>query len=93
MGDWLTDFWVVLCHPRRTQLAIAFGVLFFVGIMAMGRVMVDRLDLHGPLAAVTNVVREALLHRYDKVAWAALGSLALLVVKAYRRDRRRLMGA
>lgn len=93
MGDWLTEFWVVLCHSRRTQLAIAFGVLLFVGIMAMGRVMVDGLDLHGPLAAVTNVVREALLHQYDKVAWAALGSFALLAVKFYRRDRRRLIGA
>lgn len=93
MGDWLTEFWVVLCYSRRTQLAFTFGVLFFVGIMAMGRVMVDGLDLHGPLATVTNVVREALLHRYDKVAWAALGSFVLLAVKAFRRDRRRLMGA
>jgi hypothetical protein len=33
MGDWLTEFWVVLCHSRRTQLEIAFGILFFVGVI------------------------------------------------------------
>lgn len=92
MSDWLEEVWVVLCHSRKTQLAIAFGVLFFVGIMVLGRALVGGLELHGPLAALTDVVRDKLMHRYDKAAWAALGSFALLAVKTYRKDRRRLLG-
>lgn len=30
--------------------------------------------------------------RYDKAAWAALGSFALLAFRTYRKDRRRLLG-
>lgn len=84
---------MVLCHSSRTQLAIAFGVFFFVGILLMGQVLVGSLELHGPLAALTEVVRDKLMHRYDKAAWAVLASFALLAVKTYRKDRRRLLGA
>lgn len=92
MSDWFEEVWVVLCHSRKMQLAIAFGVFFFVGIMVLGQVLVGGLELHGPLAALTDVVRDELMHRYDKAAWAALGSFALLAVKTYRKDRRRLLG-
>lgn len=84
---------MVLYHSSRTQLAIAFGVFFFVGILLMGQVLVGSLELHGPLAALTEVVRDKLMHRYDKAAWAVLASFALLAVKTYRKDRRRLLGA
>lgn len=79
MSDWLDEFWMVLC--------------FFVGILLMGQGLVGSLELHGPLAALTDVVRDKLMHRYDKAAWAALASFALLAVKTYRKDRRRLLGA
>lgn len=93
MSDWFEEVWVVLCHSRKMQLAIAFGVFFFVGIMVLGQVLVGGFELHGPLAALTDVVRDELMHRYDKAAWAALGGFALLAVKTYRKDRRRLFGA
>ncbi|WP_374590336.1 hypothetical protein [Aquabacterium sp.] len=93
MSGWLEEFWIVLCHSSRTQLAIASGLFFFVGILLMGQVFVGSLELHGPLAALTGVVREKLMHRYDKAAWAALASFGLLAVKTYRKDRRHLLGA
>jgi len=93
MSDWFDEVWVVLCHSSRTQLAIAFGLFFFVGILLMGQGLVGNLELHGPLAALTEAVRDKLMHRYDKAAWAALASFALLAVKTYRKDRRRLLGA
>lgn len=76
MRDWLEEVWSVFCHSTKTQLAVAFGAFFFVGIMVMGQVLVGGLELHGPLVALTNVVRDNLMHRYDKAAWAALGSFA-----------------
>lgn len=93
MSDWLDEFWMVLRHSSRTQLAIGFGLFFFVGILLMGQVLVGSLELHGPLAALTDAVRDKLMYRYDKAAWAALASFALLAVKTYRKDRRRLIGA
>lgn len=92
MGDLFTEIGVVLCHSTRTQLAIGFGVFFFVGILVMGQVLASGIELHGPMAALTEVVRENLIHRTDKAAWAALGSFSLLAIKAYRKDRRRLFG-
>lgn len=92
MGSWLEEVRVVLSYSTKTQLAIALGIFFFLGITAMGQLLVGGLELHGPLAAVTNILREKLMHRYDKAAWLAFGAFALLAVKTYRMDRRRLLG-
>lgn len=92
MSDWLAEIWVVLCHSTRTQLAIVLGAIFFVGILLMGQLLVSGLALHGLMAPLTDVVRDRLMHRYDKVAWVALVSFFLLAIKFYRKDRRRLLG-
>lgn len=92
MSDWFDEIWMVLCHSSRTQLAIAFGLFLFVGVMLMGPVLVGSLELLGPLTALTDIVRDKLMHRYDKAAWVALASFGLLAVKTYRKDRRRLLG-
>lgn len=92
MSDWFTEVWVVFCLSTRTQFAIAFGVIFFVGILLMGQVLVGGIELHGLMAPLTDEVRDRLMHRYDKLAWVALGSFFLLAIKFYRKDRRRLLG-
>ena len=92
MRDWLAEMWVVLCYSTRTQLALAFGMAFFVGVLLMGDVLVGRFELHGPLAPLTEAIRDALMHRYDKAAWTALGGFLLAAIKTYRKDRRRLLG-
>jgi hypothetical protein len=92
MGDFFAEVGVVLCHSTKTQAAIGFGVFFFIGILVMGQVLTGGIELQGPLAALTDVVRENLMHRYDKAAWAVLGSFFLLAIKSYRKDRRRFFG-
>lgn len=82
----------MLCYSTRTQLAIIFGAAFFVGILLAGQSLVGGLELHGPLAPLTDVIRDRLMHRYDKAAWIGLGSFWLLAIKIYRKDRKRLMG-
>jgi len=89
---WLTETWVVLCHSTRTQVALALGVLCFVGTLVMGELLVGGLELQGPLAPLTDVVRDKLLHRYDKAAWVTLFGFIVAAVKAHRKDRRRLLG-
>jgi hypothetical protein len=90
--DWLAEMWVVLCYSTRTQLALAFGMTFFVGIMLVGDLLVGRVELHGPTAPLTDVIRDALRHRYDKAAWMPLGGFLLVAIKAFRKDRRCILG-
>ncbi len=92
MNDVLAEAWVVLCYSTRTQVAIICGAAFFVGILLAGQSLVGGLELRGPLAPLTDVIRDRLMHRYDKAAWIALGSCLLLAVRFYRKDRRRLLG-
>lgn len=92
MIGWLAESWFVFCRSAKTQWAVAFGVLFFVGIRAMGEALTGNFELHGPLAALTDALRDVFMHRYDKAAWAALATFALLAIKTYRKDRRRILG-
>lgn len=92
MNDLFAEVLVVLSHSTKTQLAIAFGLISFASILLLGEVMVMRIEFHGLLSPMTDVVKDVLMHRYDKVAWGAFGSFALLAFKTYRKDRRRLLG-
>jgi hypothetical protein len=92
MSDWFSEFLVVLGYSTRTQLALVCGALFFVGILLTGKVLVGGLELPGSLMPVTEVVRDGLMQRYDRLAWSALGGFLLLAVKTYRKDRRKILG-
>lgn len=92
MNDIFAEAWIVLCYSTRAQLAIICGAVFFVGILLTGQSLVGGLELHGPLAPLTEVFRDQLMHRYDKAAWIALGSFWFLAIKFYRKDRKRLLG-
>lgn len=92
MRDLLEEVWIVVSHSTKTQLALAFAVIFFVGFMLVGQMLVERIELHGVMAPLTDVIQELLLHRYRKAAWIALVGFLLLAVRLYRKDRRRLLG-
>lgn len=92
MGDLLEEAWVVFRYSTKTQLAIAFGVISFVSILLLGEVLVGGVEFHGAFTPLTDVFKAKLMHRYQQVAWVALGSFALLALKTYRKDRRRLLG-
>lgn len=92
MREWLADGLVVFAHSPKTQFAVALGITFFAGTLRIGHLLVDGLELSGPIAPVADVIRDALMHRYDKAAWMALGGFLLVAIKTYRKDRRRLLG-
>ena len=92
MHEALGEFLVVLAHSTKTQIAAIFGLAFFVGMMLAGDYFTSQLEMHGIFAPLTDVIREKIAHRYDKVAWASLLSFSLLAFKCYRRDRKRIMG-
>ncbi len=91
MRDALEEFLVVLAYSTKTQLAVIFGLAFFVGTMVVGDYFTSHLEIHGILAPLTDVIREKIAHRYDKVAWGSLAGFFLLAVKCYKKDRKRLL--
>lgn len=91
MQGWLTETLVVLAYSSRTQLALVLGLASFLGFMLAGEYFVGRIEFHGLLAPLTDVVREQIGHRYDKAAWTSLVAFLLLAVKLHRKDRKRLM--
>lgn len=91
MREALEEFLIVLAYSTKTQLVVIIGMAFFVGTMVAGDYFTRHLELHGVLAPLTDVVREKIAHKYDKVAWAALISFLFLAVKSYKKDRKRLL--
>ena len=92
MREVLDEFLLVLASSTRTQLALLFGLVFFVVMMAAGNHFATQIELHGALAPLTEVVRAKIAHHYDKAAWATLWSFLFLAVKSYKKDRKRLIG-
>jgi hypothetical protein len=91
MKDWLAEWLVVLAYSWRTQFALVLGVVAFMGLMLAGDYLVGKIELHGALAPLTELVRDQLFQRYDKAAWTSLAACLLLALKLYRKDRRRLL--
>lgn len=91
MQSYLMEFLVVVSLSKRTQAAIFCAVLFFIGIQLVGDYLVHDMTFNGPLAALSEVIREKVLHRYEKAAWVALVSFLLVAARFYRKDRLRLL--
>lgn len=91
MREAVEEFLVVLAYSTKTQLAVIFGLAFFLGTLVAGDYFTSHLEIHGILAPLTDVVREKMVHRYDKVAWVILVSFLFLAVKCYKKDRKRLL--
>lgn len=92
MREALEESLVVLTYSTKTQMAVMFGLAFFVGTLIAGDYFASHLEFHGPLAPLTEMFREKIAHRYDKAAWAALGSFLFLAAKCYKKDRKRFLG-
>jgi hypothetical protein len=87
MPNWLLETIAVIALSKRTQWAIIFGCLFFIGINLMGIYVLSNFELHGPAAGLTEVIKQKLASRYDKIAWGALFSFLGLAFKFYRKDK------
>lgn len=91
MREVLIEFFAVISYSTKTQLAILFGLVFFVGSLAAGDYFASHFELHGPLAPMAHVIREKIIHRYDKAALAILIGFFVLAAKCYKKDRKRLL--
>ncbi len=91
MMIWFEEFLYIVAYSKRTQLAIWLGLISFVVILVVGEYFVGRIAFDGPLAPMTEMVQKALYERYDKAAWASLGSFLLLAIKFYRKDKKKLL--
>lgn len=91
MREALEEFLVVLAYSTKTQLAVMCGLAFFMGTMIAGDYFTTRMEIHGTLSPLTEMIREKIAHRYDKVAWGVLFSFLLLAAKFYKKDRKRLL--
>lgn len=90
---WLADVLMILGFSKRTQWAILLGVVGFIGINIFGHSQLANFELHGVMVPFTEIVRDKLLHRYDKIAYGCLGSFWLLAIKLYRLDKKRFYGS
>jgi len=92
LREWLIEIWIVFCYSTKTQLALGLGLIVFLGFPALGEVIVGQIELPGPMAPLSDAIRDKLTHRYDKLAWIAFIGFLALAIKSYRKDRRRLIG-
>lgn len=92
MRESFEEFLVVLSYSTKTQLALIFGVVFFVITMVAGDYFYTHMEIQGILSPLSDVIRESILQRYDKVAWIALFGFIVLAAKCYEKDRNRLFG-
>ena len=91
MREALEELLIVLAYSAKTQVAILFGLVFFVVTMSIGHYFSTHLEMHGVLAPLTEMVRDNISRRYDKAAWGTLLALLLLAAKSYKKDRKRLL--
>ncbi len=92
MKDYLTEILIVIAYSGRTQAALALGMIGFITINLVGDYYLANFQLSGHMAPLTEVIKEKLLHRYDKAAWGILISFWWLAVKFYRKDRKKMLG-
>lgn len=90
--SWLDEALLVLAYSTRTQLAIVMGVVVSCAILIYGHFAVEQFELTGLMAPLTEVIRPYFEHRYDTLALGSLFSFFGLAAKAYRKDRKRLLG-
>ncbi|MDO9103674.1 MAG: hypothetical protein Q7U57_01800 [Methylovulum sp.] len=91
MKDYLTEILIVIAYSGRTQAAIILGMIGFIGINLIGDYYLSHFQLSGTMLPFTEVIKEKLIHKYDKAAWGILISFLLLAIKFYRKDRKKFL--
>lgn len=85
------EFIVVFSHSWRTQFLLALGIVLFFVLQIGGAWYIGHTDLGSLPGPFADVIREKLLHRYDKAAWVIFFSCVAGAVRAYLKDRKRLL--
>lgn len=89
MKDYFTEILIIIAYSGRTQAAIILGMIGFIVINLVGDYYLANFQLTGPMAGLTDVIREKFAHRYDKAAWGVLFSFLWLAFKFYHKDKRK----
>lgn len=89
MRNWIDEVLMILVFSKKTQWALLLGVVGFFVILIVGSYQIENFQLHGSMAAYSDIFRDKILRRYDKAAWFCLISFWVLAFKMYRKDKRR----
>ncbi|MDD4926693.1 MAG: hypothetical protein PHF58_09355 [Methylotenera sp.] len=89
--SFVEEFFLVLAYSVRTQLAIIFGVVFFVGILLLGHHFAETLHFGGYLAPLADAIRPYIEMRYEYAAWGALYTFFGVAIRVYLKDRKRFL--
>lgn len=85
-------FIIVLSHSRKTQTALAVGIVGFLVFMLAARFHVPEPVITGPLAPMNEAIAQIVSYRYVAAAYGTLGSAVLCAIKCFRSDYRRIFG-
>jgi hypothetical protein len=85
------DFFLILAYSVRMQLAIIWGLVFFVVILALGHHFAETLHFEGSLAPLADAVRPYIEMRYEHAAWGVLFTFVGVAIKVYLKDRKRFL--
>lgn len=64
MKDYLTEILIVIAYSGRTQVAIILGMIGLIVINLVDDYSLAHFRLTGPMAGLTDVIREKFAHRY-----------------------------
>lgn len=90
MKDWFNDLLIVLTYSKRTQLAIVLGIVGYFLILVWGHYQLSDFELSGSMSSFSELIKQKLLQRYDKVALGCLVSFWGTAIVFYKKDRKRL---
>ena len=89
LEEYFSEVLYIISMSKKTQLALSFGVFFFILINIVGGYLINNIEFNGPFSPLGDAVKKALSGRYDKAAWFALLAFLGLAFKHYHRDKKR----
>ncbi len=93
MKAWLYDVISVILFSRKLQWILVIAITGPLIIFIYRDYMLNDFHLVGPLAPMTDVLKEKLKEKYDKAALFCFVSFVALAIKQYRRDKKRFYNA
>lgn len=86
----LEELLIAFAYSTRAKFAFVIGIVFFVGILAVGNHMTSNLEFNGILAPLADAIKPYIWFRYEYAAWAALISFWVQAGKIIIKERQKL---
>jgi membrane associated rhomboid family serine protease len=91
MQEAMMEMVIVVAHSARTQVAIVCALIAPTVVLVLGHALTSTIVLNGPLAAFAGTLQGLLIYVYAGAALGGFLSFALLAVKFYKQDKKRLL--